>query len=274
MPPTEVSFDLGATVERMRVSIRRASVFIGISSNIRAADPPISHVLDASHRVRVQLVQQDVTTETLSHFHEEFEYWVIGNGLRDIADAFSFYVSSLYVWYVFITDQSARSNIDRINKIFSKKGLRDQIVELCQTADIPNEYTEIFESWRRARNCLSHRNGVVGPEDCEINEQNIKIVWNFLNIYADYGGEFHAAIDLESSEGFRVERDTVISAVYERKSKIFPLGGQLRLSRRDLLEICLCALFLCERLCEHYMVALEGRGVGVRRPDAGAEEGV
>lgn len=258
MPATEVRLDL--VMNNFNLVIRRVTVFIGLSSNATRQRPPVSHVLDPSHRMRIAFVPDDVSENQAMEYVEEFDKWVIGNGLRDIIDCTSSLITEIYAANLIATKMNAtpaevfRKEVDK----FSKKAIRDQAYLLCMSVGIDNKYGDIFESWRRARNCLAHRLGIVGRPDIDSSGYLI-IKWVAMRLVAlneDGNKEFNLSDGIAGPFG----ADTELRLRFNPVEKRFGFGDQIAFTTTELAEICFAANWLGNKLMEEFIQVMEAQG--------------
>lgn len=80
--------------------VRRAAVFLGLGLNA-AYDPELkNYQLRSVHgveqgSVRMELVPDTVSQETLDHFKVEFATWIIASGLREVIERFAIFLDGV-----------------------------------------------------------------------------------------------------------------------------------------------------------------------------------
>jgi hypothetical protein len=232
-----VQIDFKALRRPADVGVTRASVFLGLTTNAVAEGRQLSHLLD--DRVQYRFVPDTVTPATAEHFREEFLYWVVGNALRELADAFSaFLINCRPVIRMMQTKRINWSELGQLAEAIEAKNISQQYEEIQELIGLDPIYAEMFETFRRARNCLAHRRGVVAARDANADGQ-FKLRWCFMGAFLQTNGTEHA-IDADTiADGIVTGPEggmIVLRLTWKEKS--FPIGGQIRLTRHDLAEIC------------------------------------
>jgi hypothetical protein len=223
--------------------VRRAAVFMGLGLNA-AHDPAFkSYQLSSvqniqSNAIRMELIPSNVNEETLSHFKREFSVWVIANGLREIIERFAIFLDGIHhacQWIAVNKKTLQPADAKRLDKSFRFKGVEDKLRELEGRFCVKPNHPEYLVSINQMRNCLTHRLGKVGIEDCS-DGKKFNVKW--------LGMEFQ--IELESGKVILVneavgtvlpEPGTLQLRIVER-GKSFPLGSFASLEMYELAEVC------------------------------------
>jgi hypothetical protein len=237
--PVHVQINFLQIREPADIGIRRASIFLGLATNAAATVPPLSHVLD--DRVQYRFVTNEVSPETAAHFREEFTYWVMGNALRELVDAFSlFLIRCRPTLHLMETKNIDQNELIKVEASIEARNISQQYDEVKKLLGLDPSYLEMFETFRLARNCLAHRRGIVAAKrDVNTDYETFKLRWCFIGMFVQTDG-VERLIDADSiGEGIHVEKGGTIVARLAWKEKEFPVGSQIRLSRHDLAEICL-----------------------------------
>lgn len=261
-----VVLSLDKIQEIANLAVRRAAVFLGIAANVSAIDPPISHALD--DKVRIDLVPQRVTPENARALVEEFEAWSMSCALRDLCEAFAlFFVEVRLAAHIFEQGLFVPAEWERLRRLWDRDGVAKQFKEVFETLGLAVDYTPMFASLNAARNCLSHRRGVVGREDLRDGVDRLTITWPawvILAVLAD-GSEVELNEDLVR-KGLPFETEARIIAHDRMREKTFGVGETIRLSRHDLAEICLATFNAANHTRTKLLAYAEIRGVQIRQP--------
>jgi hypothetical protein len=239
--PTSMSVQINFAQMRQPadIGIVRASVFLGLVTNAAAANPPLSHVLD--DRWQFRFVADELPPGTGAHFNEVFTYWVMGNALRELVDAFSaFLIRCRPVVRVFETRQINTEEFSQLAALIEVKNISQQYAELGELIGLEATYAEMFETFRQARNCLSHRRGVVARRDVNTDDGCFRLRWCFLGTFLRDSDGTEQLIDNDTiGKGIVTGPDgAVIVSRLTWKEKKFAVGSQIVLTRHDLGEIC------------------------------------
>ena len=216
MPPVLIDFDKVGEVGLK--GVRRAAVFMGLGLN-SAHDPAfksyqLSSIQNVQSKMHIELIPSNVNDETLGHFKTEFAVWIIANGLREVTERYAVFLDGIHQ----VCQQIACSE-QKLDTMFGVKP----------------RYPDYVVSINKARNCLTHRLGKVGIEDCD-QEQALEVKWTGM----DFQIELESGRILSANEVFGValsEPGTAQLKVVER-CKSFPVGTFIRFEMHDLAEIC------------------------------------
>jgi hypothetical protein len=96
----------------------------------------------------------------------------------------------------------------------------------------PLHFEAEFLSLQKVRNCLEHRNGVVGVEDVE-NEGELKLSFPRLRFLAQAEGKE----DIEVNVGSHIEAGTVIKVGFASEVRSFKLGEKVIITLKDFSDI-------------------------------------
>jgi hypothetical protein len=173
--PVHVQINFLQMREPADIGIRRASIFLGLATNAAATVPPLSHVLD--DRVQYSFVPNEVPAETAAHFREEFTYWVIGNALRELIDAFSmFLVRCRPALHLMKRKNIDQNELIQVEASIEARNISQQYDEVKAIIGLDPSYLEMFETFRLARNCLAHRRGIVAVKrDVNTDHETFKL---------------------------------------------------------------------------------------------------
>lgn len=217
--------------------VRRASIFMGFGVN--AALEAEFNKYQLTHITKLQLVP-DVDDKTLTHFKEEFKTWIEANGLRELIETYSVFVDALHEACLLV-----RGNIDRIaiaslaekQQTFRQQGFPNKLNTLRTNYAVGPKHHDYVVSLNRARNCLTHRRGVVGKEDVD-SDDRLKVAWLGMDIFVQTPtGERHSLMEIPA-EGLLVKDGGTVCVQFVERLKYFDLRSLVRFTTRELAEIC------------------------------------
>lgn len=255
--------------ERNSIWIRRASIFMGIGANAARVNPPLSHVLD--DRMQYHFTKQEVTEDEARHYVEEFETWVVASGLRELIEGHSTFLDNAYGPSVLINrGVMTRGDLAKLVVAFEGENVFKKRAAICAELGIDDQFAAMCSSLNKARNCLAHRNGVVGQRDVNTDDGCLEITWRFLGVRLGEGGP---SLDLNRDpREVRVEQETTIQVGPQVRTSRFALRTQLRLTRHDLSEICLGFSVAADNIIAAMQQLSATKGVEVvpaKAPEAG-----
>ena len=214
--------------------VRRASIFLGLGVNA-ATDPNFKEYQLTSFS-QIQLVPDNLPDSEVGRIKEEFRIWIEAGGFRELVESFVNFIDGAHKVCFFIADvQNRRGSLVEFRK-FEKKGLPEKLEILkANFAVEPSNRAQIL-SLSMARNCLTHRRGIVGPEDLRDSE-SLDISWLGADLYIEEPGGNRIIFDVDSPEIYLPDGGTVCMGMVNRL-KSFKSGEKLLLSTRELSEIC------------------------------------
>jgi hypothetical protein len=255
------SVAVGVNFDQLRhlsnIWIRRASIFMGIGSNAARVEPTISHLL--SDRMQYVFATPNPTAEEARHFVEEFEVWVIANGLRELVEGHALFLDHVFGPFQLITrGPIRRGDLETLSARFERDNASEKRAQLFATLGREDQFASMFESLNIARNCLSHRNGLVAAKDLNTDDGEFELRWRFGGIKVR--GEY---VDLNTvgDEGLHVSAGEKVQFGPVDKSRRFPLGSQLRITRRELAEICFGFSMAAESVLDPLMAICREKGI-------------
>jgi len=240
MPP--VVIDFAKLAEIGIKGIRRAAVFMGLGLN--AANNPdfrnyqLSTIQNLpATALRMELIPSNVNNDTLAHFKTEFATWVIGNALREMIERFAIFLDNVH--YTCQLVACSKNQLEAVeaterDKEFRFKGVAFKLRNLEARFSIKPNYPAFINSINQARNCLTHRTGRVGAEDCNV-DQGLEVKW----VGMDFQVELKSGTVMPYAEiiGVPLPEDGVFQVKFVERSKLFPTGGSVYFQMHELAEI-------------------------------------
>ncbi len=231
----EINFD--KILEVALRGVRRASVFMGFGVNA-AQDLQFTNY-QLTHITKIQLVPDNVTPETLKHFKDEFKTWVEANGFRELVEAFSSFLDQLHQACIAIKGHSEKLALQDVyerQKSFEMQGFPNKLNVLQTAFTVGPKHVEYLKSLNKARNCLTHRRGIVGPEDMDSGNE-FRVSWLGMDIYIETpSGEKHMLNDIQP--GLYLPEGGAVMAKMVERQRNYERGAPVLLSTRELAEIC------------------------------------
>lgn len=85
--------DFEELLEYVRFGMRRTSIFMGLG--VHAASNPAIRTYDLSSQTKLKITPNTEDESLLQEYKDEFQRWVITNGLRELHEAFVEYLEKL-----------------------------------------------------------------------------------------------------------------------------------------------------------------------------------
>lgn len=237
--PIEIKLDTMDDLSRR--GIRRAYVFLGLGINAandeRLQDIHLPH--DPTETIMLEFLPDETPLEQLEIYKKDFAQWITGNALRELIEFFGFYLDEVYLAALAVTRGITLSEIKDKTRSFEGKGPIEKLKKL-EAEDIKTNFSDILESINKARNCLTHRSGLVGKGfrgSDDLNDgNNLTIRWNFMEgiILLKDGTEVPYFEGIAA--GLTLQDGTPVIRKIQRQRTI-PKGQIVELSTREIHEI-------------------------------------
>ena len=265
--PRSVTIDLDSTIVAAQKGIRRAYVFMGLGVNA-AADPNLNNVHLADNP-QIFIVPQEVPPEIMSSYKESFAQWIISNGLREIIESFGLTLNSIYRACLLI-DAKGQADVEGRNRDravkFEQLGEKRKLENLADEFGITSELADYIQLLNAARNCLTHRWGVVSQADC--NEPGEFVLrWRRLEYIAQTEGGHEIVLPARIDEPIHFDEPATIGIRWVDANRSFVIVSVLRLEPQELLDICLMMLMATDELRRSLLSFVESRGIQVNVRD-------
>lgn len=169
--------------------------------------------------------------------HAEFQRWAAVVVLRDLIESFSVFLVEVYGDAIRAKSDAAYSvTVDQ----FERKGIEDQLGILSSNFAIDEAWITRLIGYNRARNCLAHRQGIVGARDATDGSELV-VRWLVSKIELTNGpvtpfieaiGPMSSLVRAQHIHGGAVHLEV------QDKEKRTGVGSILHFLPTDILEIC------------------------------------
>lgn len=241
-------------MQTVSVNLNIASIVGRVSRTIEEVTRHVASSLAQTEKLKTELraVQTKRVTFQISSGLEwtdeeariAWKQWILRNGFRDISEEISGVLEEAFgvlSFYKLLDEQSSGTTLsqaDLVNRAkeiskFHRLTLPDKIDLLKNefSFSIPDEKVEQIKSINAARNCLSHRKGIVGEKDISSNGKLIA-TWLGTDFIIETDGKeilFEGPIYLENG-------GTLCMRLVSR-SREFPLGTRIEFDEHQFAEI-------------------------------------
>lgn len=195
---------------------------------------------NADHRLTIEKMEYvfDAIRRTDSRaLHSEFQRWAAMVVLRDLIESFSVFLVEVYANAIQENPGAAYSvTVDQ----FERRGIEDQLGILLNNFAIGEAWVTRLVGYNRARNCLAHRQGIVGPRDAT-NGRELVVRWLVskteltdgpVTSFVEAAGPMNSLIRAQHIHG-----GAVLLEVQDKEKRI-SVGSILHFLPTDILEIC------------------------------------
>jgi hypothetical protein len=190
-----------------------------------------------SNHTYLDLLGGPLSDAGLKEAKQNFQRWIEGNGLRELNESFTVFLDAIHWACMMIARPGPLSQPFphvKLQKKFEKAGLDQKLRDLEKDYGVISKYKDGLLTLNRARNCLTHRRGIVGHDDLEKGESHLVVKWyGFDGIVSDASGNTKILQPV-------LPRMTIseVKLIVVERSKSFKLGEVIAFSTHDLAEIC------------------------------------
>ncbi len=232
---------------------------------INAANNPDFKQYELATFTNIEFIEPITDEQTLTNFKNEFGRWIVGNGLCELIETFSVFLDEIHLVCLYIAANSNQIPIDELKKRSSKYRRLNFINKLERLNNdfgiVLVQHPDCFLSINQARNCLTHRRGVVGNEDC-FQAKELAVRWKGIDIIAETpSGEKISLIPIPA--GVVLHEGTKIIQTFSERTKLFPIRSLVTFSPRELAEICLFTLLETNEVIRSIEVHAKKSGIPV-----------
>lgn len=240
--------DLDADAHLAIVGITRAYVFMALAHNAVHNQEVMDVHLPGIMKLGV--MPRFPSKDQLETAKSEFEHWIVANGIRELLEKFGHYLVLIYRNALLLATkdtEGVESNNEKRLKMFSRKGVSAQLKELSTEFDIDAAEASHFHGLTAARNCLTHRLGIVGPEDCT-KEGALVLTWRAAELVVTTPAGVEEAIPADAESPYHVPAHHALGFRWTSRRREFHVGEKFSILPYDLQEICFTALLAVDAL--------------------------
>lgn len=263
-----INIELTRIKEISLKGIRRTAVFMGLGINTARADEFREYQLSTETLFRI--IPDKVDDKQLDDFKAHFEHWIISCGLRELIETFSVFLTAIFKSCLLASMHKKKIKINdpgKRLKSFKWKGVEEQLKMLRAQFGVGTTKEIYFKSINQARNCITHRQGIVGQEDLR-NDNSLKMRWWALDLFIETpsGQVISVALPFPKEGIFLKDGGTVCVKVIEKELE-FQLGEVIKLNPNDLSEICMVATLATDEILKSTVDYLKSIGVVTKQTE-------
>ena len=207
---------------------------------MNAAQDPEFKKYSLTGIAQIQLLPADLSTEAIEDIKTHFLTWVVGCGLRELIETFGVFLDQIFQASYQIAIVHENYNIQQAKKDLRKfhhEGVATKLARLRDLFDIGPKHPGYIESINQARNCLTHRRGIVGYRDCNGSEPLV-IKWLGVDMIITTNKGEEILLDLTSKEDVYIEDGGIVGLRFVERAINYPLGHLVSIPPKALAEIC------------------------------------
>lgn len=245
---------------------KRASMLMAYGVNASNLYADISHHLPGF----IQFIDAPkiLAPDERERLKTDFRNWCVGNGFRELLEGMEGFLNSLFQVIARVDFMFKGKRPDKSESLITKfehLGVWGKLKHLEHHYGFETGMSHYYESLTQARNCLTHRNGVVGDKDTR-DKNHLELTWLGLDVKiteAD-GTEHIITLDTQGpikSSQFKTNENTTLTSTYVNRSLIFKNGASLQVPPRSLQEICSMSIYTYAKLHQLIMNWLLEHGI-------------
>jgi hypothetical protein len=198
------------------------------------------------------ITEEKISIEELERLKKVFFVWIAGNVIEDLIETFGLCLDKL-IFFLLIGEKFKQSinsvinvtpeeetNIYKSLATFELQGNDKKLTFLKDNYGVQTSLSEYLNTLKVARNCLTHRLGVVGygqkGENDFNNENKLTIRWRFFNCYQDTPSKH---LELSKVHDNDLKKGIKVTLKLEEQERSFNKGERINLSPIELEQICL-----------------------------------
>jgi hypothetical protein len=230
-----------------------------------ARDPNFKNY-DLTDETHIRIIPFTENENMISTYKSEYERWIIANGFREIIEIFSIFLEEIHTACLTLawnTGKYTSAECDKMRENFRTAGLPNKFMVLEQRFyTISNDKHHIL-SINKARNCLTHRNGIVGKNDID-DSGELKITWVDIEILIVPKGKSPISSTNIRKGGILTPEGGHIESHNVTRELVFKKGDYLKFTPRQISEICLFVNSAAIQICNSSVEYSRRIGIEVR----------
>ena len=227
----------GAVYLRDSLFSQRQSPAGGAGIAINAATRADFNTYHLPGKMQFRFVPDSPTAEMTKEYKAEFTAWAIGNALREVIEGAGGFLDRICSVCVELSRISNQSDVSDFYQSFERKGVARKLRDLASQFEIKLHVADGFDSLTAARNCLTHRRGLVEARDCNEAGKLVVRYWEpAIIIQQPDGSEMRA--DKAINEAMVLKEGGVLAMQIQEMAKEFQIGSLIKLTSETLRISC------------------------------------
>jgi hypothetical protein len=224
--------------------VRRTSIFMGLGIN--GANDPNLKEYQLSGVMQFRFVPNNVDEKTLLHFKDEFGRWIVACGFRELIETYSVFLDEVNCSCLLIEAAGKQIPLNKVKPIDAKfrrhpRGIEGKLDDLKNKFSVEMTAPSYLLSINKARNCLTHRRGIVAKDDFNDGNQ-LTVLWKGIDLHTET--ESGETVSVQPMSQFTPSQDLVVpghgwlKGIYCERKKSFPQKSSVSFLPGELAEIC------------------------------------
>ena len=258
-----ITIDLDRVREKANVGIRRAFVFMGFGVN--AANNSEFAQFNLPSVIDYGFLPREPDASELDEFKEHFRHWVVGNGLRELEETFALFLDAIFDACL-LTHNTTKPDVKSTTLALSctQAGIEKKLRLLKEHFLVESDAERHLISLAKARNCLTHRRGIVSQADFNRTDGFV-LSWYAVDVIFDRKNEAPISLSSHTStEPITSKEGGKIIAKFENRERIFGAREVIDLSAYELRDICFSQSLITKSYLESAVAFLVSQGIEPR----------
>lgn len=260
-----VHLDLTRLTARLQLGVRRVAAFMSLGLNAARTATPTSLEL-APADTNFHFIPTGLGQDAVSHIADEFQLWILTNGLRELCAFLEHYLHDLYLAAALINLSDggrlpSDAPVPTVPKDFDHKGIGRKLELLHDTFGIHAPHGDCLSAFWDARNCLVHRLGRVGPKDVAAGGQQLMVKWIGMDVWLHPVGGEAQLMPLDLGEGLFLKDGGEVQVRSVERTLNFGMGEQVSFNAHQLSEMLMTALGQCDVLMQSLNALIASKGL-------------
>ena len=221
-------------------AVRRAAAFVAMGQKAWSDESIRSVAIEAPLSVR--LLPDPLPDDLAKDIRLNFQLWVVGNAITELVQGLGHFADDFFESALLVTYHQKtvpQDAINRVRKCKSDTNLHSKLMRIVDATSVRPPLIAHTDGWTRARNALTHNNGIVRERDFTPEQGYLRVTWRQFEILIN--GE-----RIESVIGHVVEKGGGIGFRLGNAHKDFAAGQRIAFTEQEILNICLTAHFLTD----------------------------
>lgn len=184
MNQQKINIDFNQIQEVADKPVRRAAAFMGLGLNAAYDENFKNYQL--APITQIEIIPSNLNNDSISHLKKEFAIWIIAGGLNELIEGFESFLMRIHLILLVINLKKGSMSREEARKERSKfnyRGLKDKLNLMSEKYNLILENASYIESLAYARNCFTHRHGIVGQNDLKNGESELAIQWKGMDVF-------------------------------------------------------------------------------------------
>lgn len=170
--------------------------------------------------------------------HADFQRWASISTLRDLVENFSIFLA---LTFREVVSENSGFAYSCTIEAFERRGIEDQLKTLAFDFGVEDAWVSRLVGFNRARNCLAHRDGIVGLRDLT-NGKELCVRWLTSKTFISSNNPSQT-VQVDGPMGHllaaqHLSGGKIANFGFFDKERLVALGRPLRFEPRDIMEIC------------------------------------